>query len=228
MEEVYSRIDIKIEDCLYQKDPLSSKLGKNIIAQGIELINAIGFELFTFRKLAVRIGSSEASIYRYFESKHKFLLYLCNWYWSWMEYRLAFATTNIPSAKERLQRCIFLLTKDVTQDNGIEHIDERRLHQVVLSESSKTYLVKEVDQENEEGVYHSYKRLIKRVRDIILEIQPDYKYPDMLITTVIEGAHLQRHFAQHLPNLTNSIEGEDAVSNFYSEMVFNALQTQES
>lgn len=228
MQDVYARVDIKIEDCLFHKDPLSSKLGHKIVEASIALIHEIGFDLFTFRKLAERIGSSEASIYRYFESKHKLLLYLCNWYWSWLDYRLAFATTNIHSPLKRLRRAILLLTADAIEDDGISHIDEQKLHQVVLAESLKAYLVKEVDEENQEGVYHSYKRLIQHVSEIILEINPNYKYPDMLITTMIEGAHLQRHFAQHLPKLTNAVEGEDAVANFYMDIVFKAIQTPQS
>ncbi len=228
MQDVYARVDIRIEDCLYHKDPLSSKLGHKIVEESISLIHEIGFDLFTFRKLAERIGSSEASIYRYFESKHKLLLYLCNWYWSWLDYRLAFATTNIESPSERLRRAILLLTAEAIEYDGIAHIDEQKLHQVVLAEALKAYLVKEVDEENQEGVYHSYKRLIQRVKEIIVEINPSYKYPDMLITTVIEGAHLQRHFTEHLPKLTNAVEGEDAVANFYMDIVFKALQTPQS
>ena len=55
----------------------------------------IGFENFTFKKLGEQIGSNESSIYRYFESKHKLMLYLSSWYWAWIEYRLVFATNNI-------------------------------------------------------------------------------------------------------------------------------------
>jgi hypothetical protein len=46
----------------------------------------------------------------------------------------------------------------------------------------------------------------------------------MLISTVIEGAHMQRHFADHLPRLTDQIEGKDAVTDFYQSIVFKAIQ----
>jgi len=225
MIDLLSKVSIKVEPCLYHKDPLSSKLGRKIIEGSIELMDEIGFDPFTFRKLAEKIESTEASIYRYFESKHKLLLYLCNWYWSWMEYRLVFAITNIESAEERLTRALKLLTEKVVKDRSFEHINEQKLHQVVLAESLKGYLTKLVDEENKEGVFLSYKQLVQRVSDIVLEINPKYKYPHMLISTVIEGAHLQRHFADHLPRLTDEVKGEDSVSEFYQEIVFKAINS---
>ena len=34
----------------------------------------------------------------------------------------------------------------------------------------------------------------------------------MLVSTIIEGTHHQRFFAEHLPRLTNVVEGEDSVT----------------
>ena len=95
-------INLKISPELYTKDPNSSTLGRNIVSQGIIMINDLGFESFTFKKLGQEIGSNESSIYRYFESKHMLLLYLLSWYWSWVEYNLVFSTTNIKSPKIKL------------------------------------------------------------------------------------------------------------------------------
>lgn len=221
---ILTNIQIQIDDCVYIKNPESSDLGKKIINGSIELICKIGFEDFTFKKLANNISSTEASIYRYFESKHKILLYLSNWYWSWMEYRLLFSITNIDSKEEKLTRAINLLTEVVSEDGNFEHINERLLHQIVLSESSKVYLTKAVDEENKEGAFLPYKNLVERISQLILAINKEYKYPNMLVSTIIEGAHLQRHFANHLPRLTNIIEGEDSVNEFYRQIVFKAIQ----
>jgi hypothetical protein len=65
---------------------------------------------------------------------------------------------------------------------------------------------------------------VANVSEIILELNPNYKYPQMLVSTIIEGAHSQRYFAEHLPSLTNVIKGEDAIVNFYKKMVLNALK----
>ena len=77
------------------------------MSHGIDLIDEIGFEAFTFKKLGAKIGSNESSIYRYFESKHKFLLYLSSWYWAWIEYQLVFETHNVSVIKkEKLTKAI--------------------------------------------------------------------------------------------------------------------------
>jgi hypothetical protein len=58
---------------------------------------------------------------------------------------------------------------------------------------------------------------------MITEINPKYKYPQMLVSTVIEGAHSQRFFTEHLPSLTNQIKGKDAIVEFYKKIVFSSI-----
>lgn len=219
-----THIGIKVNDRIYLKDPESSELGRKIISGGIDMIDEIGFEAFTFRKLAQQIGTTEASIYRYFESKHRLLIYLSCWYWRWIDYRMVLLTANIVSPEERLRRAITLLVKQVEQDSDFSHINEVKLNRIIISESSKAYLNKHVDTENKEGFFLDYKLLVSRVGSIVQEIYPDYPYPHMLVSTVIEGAHLQRYFAEHLPRLTDVIDGEDATLNFFMKLVFNAIR----
>jgi len=223
MRDMLSHMSIQVNEKIYLKNPESSELGKKILSQSIEMIDAVGFENFTFRKLAQEINSTEASIYRYFESKHKLLLYLMSWYWGWMEYQLVFTLANILSPEQRLERAISLLTEEVYHESKSMLLDTKKLYCIVISESSKAYLTKEVDAENREGAFLGYKQLVTRVKDIIHEINPDYRYPHMLISTVIEGAHQQRFFAAHLPRLTDIKKGEDSVVNFYIELVFKAI-----
>ena len=168
--------------------------------------------------------STEASIYRYFESKHKLLLYLISWYWHWMEYKVVFGLANIESPYERLTKAIRILTEEITEDSNFSHINEIKLNKIVISESSKAYLTKCVDQENEIGSYSVFKQLVERISDIILEINPKYNYPHMLVSTIIEGAHLQRYFAEHLPRLTDVSEEEDLITSFYDELVLKAIK----
>jgi AcrR family transcriptional regulator len=224
MRQILSNISIKVNEKIYIKNPESSDLGRRIIEGGIDLLDEVGFDNFTFNKLARNIGSTEASIYRYFESKHKFLLFLTSWYWCWMEYQLVFRLANIDCPEDRLERAVRLLAEEINEQGSYEHINEYKLHRIVISESSKAYLTREVDQENKEGVFSGYKQLVERVSNIILEINPKYKYPHMLISTVIEGAHHQRFFAEHLPRLTDEIKGKDAITEFYREMVFKSIQ----
>lgn len=223
MQVLQSKIAIKINPKAYKKDPLSSELGDKILQQSIELIDELGFESFTFKKLAANIQSTEASIYRYFDNKRYLLAYLSMWYWSWAEYRVIMETLNIDDPKVRLKNAIHCLTKKVNPDNDIAQIDESKLHRIVIMESSKVYFCKTVDSDNKSGFFKVYKSLVQRVADIILEIKPDFKYPHMLVSTVIEGAQHQRFFADHLPRLTDIIPGEDTVTSFYTELVMREL-----
>lgn len=226
MQSFLSNIQIKVNEHLYLKDPESSDLGKRIVKGSIDLIYEVGFESFTFKKLAERINSTEASIYRYFENKHKVLLYLTIWYWGWTESKLVFAITNIEDSKVKLKNAIQLLTEDVQEDGNFKHINERKLQKIIYDESAKAYLNKYVDDENKHGVFSFYKSVVQRVSDIILEINPGYPYPNMLVTTIIEGAHLQRFFGEHLPGLTNCSEkdDDDMVLDFSLDFALKAIK----
>ncbi|MCH7523460.1 MAG: TetR family transcriptional regulator [Bacteroidetes bacterium] len=209
---------------LYSKNPDSSELGQKIISSSIELISEIGFEEFTFKKLGVVINSPESSVYRYFKNKHMLLVYLTSWYWTWTEYRLVFATTNINSPKERLLKSIDILTKPVLVDNSFTYINEILLSEIIFSESIKAYHTKSVDEENKKGCFKAYKSVVQRVSNIILEIKPKFEYPHMLTSTIIEGAHQQKYFAEHLPALTDVTKEKNAISTFYIELVFKLLK----
>lgn len=219
-----TNINIRVDEKVYLKDPETSEIGKNILREGILLMDELGFEAFTFRKLAERIGSTEATIYRYFENKHMLLIYLISWYWNWQEYRLVFATSNIPSAMERLKISIRVLSGTITNDMDFAHIDEVTLQKIVVAESAKSYLTKEVDADNREGFFRSYKRLCKRVSDIIQEINPAYPFPASLVSTISESAHYQKFFASHLPSLTNITKtGEEELVDFLTDLAIKAI-----
>lgn len=225
MKSLLQNINIKVDERLYLKDPETSEKGRKIIENGIMLIDELGLESFTFRKLAERIGSTEATIYRYFESKHMLLSYLISWYWNWLEYRLVFAVSNIASPEVRLKIAIRILSGEITNDMDFAHINEEVLQRIVVAESAKAYLTKEVDEDNREGFFYSYKRLCKRIADIILEINPDYKYPASLVSTIAESAHYQKFFAQHLPSLTNINENNaNHLEEFLTHMTFSTIK----
>ncbi|MEE9348871.1 MAG: helix-turn-helix domain-containing protein [Flavobacteriaceae bacterium] len=219
-------LQIEISSELYAKNPNSSELGQSIISKSIELISEVGFEAFTFKKLGLLINSPESSVYRYFKSKHVLLVYLTSWYWTWTEYRLAFATTNINSPKERLKKSIEILTKPVLVDNSFSYINEVLLSEIIFSESIKAYHTKSVDEENKKGCFKAYKRVVQSVSDIVLEIAPNFQYPHMLISTTIEGAHQQHYFAEHLPALTDFDKEKDSIYKFYKQLIFNFLSNE--
>ncbi len=224
MNELLANIKIKVNEKLYLKDPDSSDRGKSIVTNSILLIDEIGIEDFTFKKLGKKIGSPESTIYRYFESKHKVLLYLTSWYWCWLEYRLVLGTANISSSKDKLQKAIDLFTEEVKEDRNYLHINEVALNRIIIAESTKSYFTKEVDKENRDGLFEVYNRLIQRVSDTIIEINPKFQFPHMLVSTVIEGAHQQKYFAEHLPKLTDVKNSGKDISNFFTQIVFSTLE----
>lgn len=224
MENLWN-IQIKINEHVFTKDPSSSDLGKNIVLHSIGMIDELGFEAFTFGKLAEKIQCREASIYRYFENKHKLLIYHLTWYWTWMEYRLTLATANIKSPEERLTIAIRLLTAPLEQEPLIQQMDKAALYRIVIAESQKVYLTKSVDEENKQGLFFSYKRLCKNAAGIVREINPEYRYPTALISTMIESSYDQRYFARHLPSLTEiPKEQEEGITEYLTELVFKAIK----
>lgn len=216
-------VQVKISEKCYLKDPDTTNLGKRIIDSSIKLIDEIGFESFTFKKLAAKIESTEASVYRYFENKHKLLIYLVSWYWNWVEYRLGFQMQNITDPKRKLELFVESITKPVNMDETFIHVDEVALHRIVISESSKAYLTKEVDLDNREGYFRSFKRLVSTIADIIREINPNYPYSAALVSTVIESAHNQKYFSDHLPSLSEVATDQD-LGVFLKEMLFKTLR----
>lgn len=203
MERLLQSVKININEKIYVKDPESSKLGKRIIGESILMIHDLGFESFTFKKLGIKIGSNESSIYRYFENKHKLLLYLTSWYWGWLEYQLVFATNSMGSPIKKLKKAIEIVTKSTEEDLAFSHINEVLLNKIVINEYSKSYLTKEVDTENKDGYFVIYKRLVTRISDMIHTLNPDYPYPSSLASTILEGSLHQYFLKDHFPSLTD-------------------------
>ena len=223
MQALLSNVKIIISDKIFVKDPETSALGKKIINESIMLIDDIGFENFNFKKLGEKIGSNESSIYRYFENKHKLLVYLSSWYWSWIEYRLVFATNNIQNPVEKLFKAVTIVTEKIEDDATTVYVNEAILNKIIIAEFTKTLHTKEIDDENKEGFFLIYKRIINRIVTIVKEVNPDYIYAKSLISTIIEGS-LHQHFLQkHLKTITDCNETVNP-THFYLNLVTTALK----
>mgnify|MGYP003424267028 CR=1 FL=1 len=223
MQNILSNIIISVNDKLYVKNPETSDLGKKIIEQSILLIDEIGFENFTFKKLGEKISSNESSIYRYFESKHKLMLYLSSWYWGWIEYKLVFATSNVINPMEKLKKAIAIVTEKVNDDTATAHINEAVLNKIIIQEFTKTLLTKEVDEENKEGFFIVYKRIINRIVEIINEVNPDYAFAKSFASSIVEGALHQHFLKNHLKTITNC-DRSITVSDYYIDLVEKTLR----
>ena len=222
MDSILSNITITVNEKLFLKNPETSELGKKIIENSILLIAETGFENFTFKKLGEKIKSNESSIYRYFESKHKLMLYLSSWYWTWIEYKLVFATNNVSNPLEKLKIAIKIVTEKVEDDNSTLHINEAELNKIIIIEFTKNLVTIEVDDENKEGFFLVYKRVITRIVEIIELVNPDYKFAKSLASSVVDGAMHQHFLKDHLKTITNC---NDVVSptDFYTNLIEKVL-----
>ena len=223
MDQILSNIKIQVNEKIYVKDPETSSLGKKIIQESILLIDEIGFDNFTFKKLGEKIGSNESSIYRYFENKHKLLVYLSSWYWSWMEYKLVFATTNILDPKEKLTKAVTIVTEKIIDDGKTEHINEAILNNIIIAEFTKTFHTKEVDQENKEGFFLIYKRVINRIVAMVNEVNPEYLFAKSLVSTIVEGSLHQHFLTEHLKTITDCNDSA-SITKFYLNLTENILR----
>jgi AcrR family transcriptional regulator len=223
MQELLKNIKIQVNEKTFIKNPETSELGKRIVEHSITLINEIGFDAFTFRKLGVIILSNESSIYRYFENKHKLLLYLTSWYWAWIEYQLVLQTYSIPNASEKLEKIISIITAKTESDSNFSHINEKLLSKIVINEYSKSFLTKEVDVENKEGYFSIYKRLISRIKNIIIQVNKNYPFPASLASTLVEGSLHQNFLADHFPTITDCGK-KHPPQEFYTHLIFNTLK----
>ncbi|CAN5217084.1 TetR/AcrR family transcriptional regulator [soil metagenome] len=220
------QLQIKMNEKLFIRDPEQTELGKKIIRYSILLISKNGLELFTFKKLAEDIGTTEAGIYRYFENKHRLLMYITAWYWGWLQYRVTFTTNNLKDPAIKLKKVIQLLATTVVDDDKTTHINEDLLHQIIIAEGSKAYLTKHVSEDNKEQLFKPYKDLCAVIADIILECNAKYKYPRSMASTIIEVAHFQNFFMNNLPSLTDFGKTKDElkVVSFLEELVFSSIR----
>jgi len=220
-------IRITLNEKLYLRDPQQTTLGQKLIKESIILINEIGFEAFNFKKLAKVMGSTEASVYRYFENKHYLLIYLVSWYWEWVNYLIVINTMNIEDPKRRLKIIIETLVYASKDNPSIDYVNESILHRLIISEGTKAYHTKEVDKENTDGFFINYKNLCSKVADVISEIKPDFPYPHTLASNLFEMANNHIYFAQHLPRLTDVVvkdENFDEVEEMLEYFAFNLLK----
>jgi len=220
-------VKFSLNDKLYLRDPEESEIGKKILEHSVLLIHELGFETFTFKKLGKAINTTEASIYRYFENKHRLLLYIVDWYWSWQEYRLVIQTQNLKDPEVKIRKAIQLISSQTNEDITTPFMDEKLLYEIVMQEGAKSYLTRHVTEDNKAKLFKPYKDLTNRLANMILEYNPDYKFPRSLSSTVIEMAHSQNFYMRHLPSLTdfgNSKEGSGVVATFLEDIVFKTIQ----
>ncbi len=219
------QFNLKQNTRLFLRDPEQTATGKLIVRQSMRLIAGVGYEMFTFKKLSEEIGSTEATIYRYFENKHKLLIYLLDYYWALLEYQVIFETNHMKTPADKIKKIIDLLVwEDNPQPDYID-FDIAPLYHIAIAEGCKTYLNKSVDEHNKEKFYQPYKDLCALIADIFTEYNPGYAFAKSLASTVVEMSHMQYYFMKHLPRLCDFTTegGVKQIEVFLETLVFSAL-----
>ena len=221
------QLKFKVCSSLYLKDPEESHIGRSIISASIDLIYEVGFEQFTFKKLAQSIQTTEATIYRYFSSKHRLLLYIMSWYWQYLEFQTKMRILNVKNSEEKLEVVLQIITYNFDSDDNLLDFNLDKLNAIVISESSKVYLVKEVDQINKELAYSPLKSYCLYISQLIKEFKPEYEFPNSLASTLLETSHNQQFFSEHLNTLTDNSEIKQHqlyVMEYLNHLLFNVLK----
>lgn len=220
---------IKLNSSLYLRDPDSTELGKKIIGESIKLISSIGYEQFTFKKLAQEIPTTEATVYRYFENKHKLLIYLIDYYWAFIRYQVLFNINNLKDPETKIRTIIDLLVWEDNSSMYTTEIDQKALYYIAIADGSKTFLSKEVDNLNKSQVFVPYKELCELIASVFREYNPTYKFANSLASTLVETSHFQYFFMHHLPRLCDFAETKDPkeLEMFLENMVFGTLGNQQ-
>ncbi len=220
------QIQIQLNEKLFLRDPALSEVGRSILKHGAVMIEKMGLEEFTFKKLATKMKTNESSIYRYFENKHRLLLYLVDWYWQWIEYQCVVHTNNMKDPLEKLDVILDILMLKVEAELvGGPDIGIQVLHKLVIKEGSKSYLTNHVTEDNKQQLFKPYKDLCARIAAVFLEINPKYRYSRSLTSTVIEMAHHQYFFMFNLPRLTDfgQVKDEKVIIDFLRHLVLASL-----
>jgi AcrR family transcriptional regulator len=218
-------ISLNISNSLYLKNPVETELGRKILSESLSLIHELGLETFTFKKLSDRCKTTEASIYRYFKDKHQLLHYFNAWYWRYLIFAIQYETSHLKTPKQKLKVLIEVLSNPFEIKFNSEVINIKLLYEIIISESIKVYFTKQVDKEQKNGSYNDYHELCLEIVSLIAEYQPKVKFPHALVVTLVESAHLQQFFMEHLNTITDLPKNNNKqLQLFLEKLLFNYLE----
>lgn len=188
---------------------LSSPMGTRILTEGLALMNAIGLEAFTFKKLAERMGSTEVTVYHYFANKQRLLQYYFQLYWLWLATHCQQEGRSLRDPWERLRGDIRAISGIWPHDARANHFAPADLRALVINEGSKSFLHKNVDSDNELKLFKPYKDLCAHIASEVKACAPRTRHARSFATTLVEMSHSLEFAMHHLPALTDLSEKRD-------------------
>lgn len=200
-----TELRIHVDSKLFQRDPEETDLGRRIIEEGVRLIDSLGIEEFTLKKLATAIDSTEASMYRYFENKHQLLFYLLSWYWTRLSYLFDSQTLRVEDPWERLRVGLQVVIDIIEDDPTTTHIDEAALSRIAILESSKVYRFATTQERYGDAIFLAHSEFSDRMVRAVKLISPQYPHPKALISVVLLGLQRQLYHLVHMPHMTDLV-----------------------
>lgn len=220
-----SKYAFLLNDKLYLRDPMATEVGRKIVINGAPLFLEQGLEDFTTKKLATKANITEATVYKYFNNKHRLLQYYFQLYWMWLEQQIKVFTAIIDDPTERLTKAVQIICDipEVAADPGV--VSKEDLRALVIAEGSKAYLTHHVDEDNAKKLFAPYKHLVGLIANMIIEVKPDTPFPRSLATTIVEMSHSLEFYRLHLPSLTDfpGRENPGALKSFIYSILTNTL-----
>lgn len=204
-----SSVQLRPDPELRLRDPERTELGRAMLSGGLGLMNEIGLEAFTFRKLAASIGSTEVTLYRYFPNKQRLLQYYFQLYWLWLRQLCGREVERARDPLDALRRSIDAICGIWPKDAPDLQLDAHALRLLVIEEGMKSYLHKQVDADNARRLFAPYKELSAFLAGRLTACRRGVPMPRSFATTVIEMAHSLPFAMEHLPSLTELSSRKD-------------------
>jgi AcrR family transcriptional regulator len=204
-----SLVRLQPDPALSLRDPEQTELGRAMLVGGLQLMNEIGLEALTFRKLAAEIGSTEVTLYKYFPNKQRLLQYYFQLYWLWLRQVCGHEVERSRDAHDALRRSIEAICGVWPKDLPPLQLDAAALRLLVIEEGMKSYLHKNVDADNARRLFAPYKELSAFLAGRLTACRRSVPMPRSFATTVIEMAHSLPFAMEHLPSLTELSSRKD-------------------
>jgi len=202
-------LHLRPDTSLSLKDPEATELGRSMLIGGLELMNELGLEAFTFKKLADHIGCTEVSLYKYFPNKQRLLQYYFQLYWLWLRQVCGRLAERANDPREALEDVVEAICGVWPKELPQVQLDPQALRTLLIEEGMKSYLHKNVDQDNARRLFLPYKELSAFVAERLVACRADVPWPRSFATTVIEMAHSLPFAMEHLPSLTELSSRKD-------------------
>ena len=200
---------LRPDPALWLRDPETTDVGRRMLVGGLGLMNEIGLEACTFRKLADHVGSTEVTLYRYFPNKHRLLQFYFQLYWLWLRQLCGQQVERSDDSRAALQLSIDAICGVWPRDLPPLQLDPCALRELVIGEGMKSYLHKNVDADNAKRLFAPYKALSAFLAGRLKACRRDVPMPRSFATTIIEMSHSLPFAMEHLPSLTELSSRKD-------------------